>query len=78
MLSNVWLHVGDDLVRADIVSGRGAGLQLEGVTIYEREGGDAAAGDRRRARRSRRPAAGGSRMCAVYDTGMNLVIASRR
>ena len=39
VLSNVWLRTGDDLVRARIVTGRGADLQLQGVTIYDRSGG---------------------------------------
>jgi lipopolysaccharide export system permease protein len=39
VLSNVWLKAGNDLVHADIASGRGSGLQLQGVTIYDRQGG---------------------------------------
>ena len=38
LLSNVWLVVGDDFVRARLVSGHGAGLSLRNVTIYERAG----------------------------------------
>jgi len=38
LLSNVWLRTGDDFVRARLVSGRGAGLTLRNVTIYERNG----------------------------------------
>jgi lipopolysaccharide export system permease protein len=37
--SNVWLLNGDDLVRAGIVTGRGNGLKLQDVTIYDRTGG---------------------------------------
>ena len=37
--SNVWVKAGDDLVRAEIVSGRGRTLQLQGVTLYDRSGG---------------------------------------
>lgn len=37
--SNVWVKAGDDLVHADLASGRGRGLQLQGVTIYDRQGG---------------------------------------
>ncbi len=39
VLSDVWVKAGDDLVHADIASGRGRGLQLQGVTIYDRRGG---------------------------------------
>jgi lipopolysaccharide export system permease protein len=39
VLSNVWLLDGDDLVRAGIVSGRGAGMILHRVTLYDRTGG---------------------------------------
>ena len=39
MQSNVWVKAGDDLVRADLVSGRGQALQLQGVTLYDRSGG---------------------------------------
>ena len=38
VLSNVWLKVGDDFVRARLASGHGAGLTLRNVTIYERTG----------------------------------------
>ncbi len=38
LLSNVWLTVGNDFVRARLVSGRGAGLSLRNVTIFERTG----------------------------------------
>lgn len=39
VLSNVWVKAGDDLVHAGIASGRGRALQLQRVTIYERQGG---------------------------------------
>jgi len=39
MLSNVWLLQGDDLLRAGIVSGRGAAMTLHGISIYDRTGG---------------------------------------
>jgi lipopolysaccharide export system permease protein len=42
ILSNVWVRDGDDLIRAKHVGGRGAGTHLEGVTIYQREGGSLA------------------------------------
>ena len=39
VVSNVWVQMGDDLVRARLASGRGAALELEGVTIFDRRGG---------------------------------------
>jgi lipopolysaccharide export system permease protein len=39
VLSNVWVKAGDDLVHADIASGRGRALQLQRVKIYDRQGG---------------------------------------
>ena len=39
VISNIWVKAGDDLVHADIASGRGRSLQLQGVTIYQRSGG---------------------------------------
>jgi len=37
--SNVWVRAGDDLIHANVVSGRGAQTVLQGVTIYNRNGG---------------------------------------
>jgi len=72
VLSNVWARDGQELVHARLVIGRGANVRLEGVTIYQREGG-AIAGliDARLARQ--RP--GGWRLFDVrtYDTDMNVV-----
>jgi lipopolysaccharide export system permease protein len=39
VLGNVWLLQGDDLVRAGIVTGRGSGMVLHQVSIYDRTGG---------------------------------------
>ena len=39
VLGNVWLLQGDDLVRAGIVTGRGSGMVLHLVSIYDRTGG---------------------------------------
>jgi lipopolysaccharide export system permease protein len=39
MVSNVWLLQGDDLIRAGIASGRGRGMKLHRVSIYDRTGG---------------------------------------
>lgn len=39
ILSNVWIRDGDDIVRAKIVVGRADQTRLQGVTIFEREGG---------------------------------------
>ena len=38
--SNVWVRDGDDLMSADGVHGKGASVRLEGVTIYDRTGGN--------------------------------------
>lgn len=38
ILSNVWVTAGDDLVRARIVTGRGQGVRLQNVTLYDRQG----------------------------------------
>jgi lipopolysaccharide export system permease protein len=37
ILSNVWVTAGDDLVRARIVTGRGGGVRIEGLTLYQRQ-----------------------------------------
>ena len=39
LLSNVWVLVGDDLVRARQVVGQGQALRATGLTIYDRQGG---------------------------------------
>jgi len=39
ILSNVWLLQGDDLIRAQIVSGHLPNLNVQGVSIYDRTGG---------------------------------------
>jgi lipopolysaccharide export system permease protein len=39
VFSNVWLLQADDLVRAGIVTGRGPGMTLHQVSIYDRGGG---------------------------------------
>lgn len=39
ILSNVWVLSGDNLVRAGVVTGRGAAMRAGRVTIYERSGG---------------------------------------
>jgi lipopolysaccharide export system permease protein len=39
ILSNVWVLVGDDLVRAGIVAGRGPRMTLHRVSLYDRTGG---------------------------------------
>jgi lipopolysaccharide export system permease protein len=38
--SNVWVHDGDDIIHADSVAGKGAGVRLTGVTVYDRDGGE--------------------------------------
>ncbi|MDB5688867.1 MAG: permease YjgP/YjgQ family protein [Sphingomonas bacterium] len=37
--SNVWVRDGDDLIHVDQASGRGAGVRLSNVTVYDRSGG---------------------------------------
>lgn len=39
VLTNIWARQGDDLIHADVVSGRGSGTRLQEVTIYDRNGG---------------------------------------
>ena len=39
VIGNAWLLKGDDLVRAGIVSGHGALMRLDQVSIYDRSGG---------------------------------------
>ena len=72
ILSNVWLLQGGDLVRAGIVSGRGAGMVLHRVTVYDRAGGVL-----QRVINAERatPAAGGwlLQQVQVYDANMNVV-----
>src|SRR4030095_15798950 len=72
VLGNVWVKAGNDLVHANIVSGRGPTLQLQGVTIYDRQGGALnRVIDAERAVQM----GGGWRLENVrtYDTGMNMV-----
>ena len=38
--NNIWVRDGDDIVHADMVIGRGAGVRLTGVTVYDRDGGE--------------------------------------
>ena len=72
ILSNVWVKVGDDLVRARHVGGRGPALHLENVTIYDRSGGEL----QRVVKVDRATQAGGGWRfdnVTTYDTGMNVV-----
>jgi lipopolysaccharide export system permease protein len=39
ILSNVWILSGDDLVQAGLVSGRGSGMKVQRLTIYDRTAG---------------------------------------
>jgi lipopolysaccharide export system permease protein len=72
VLTNVWARDDDQLIHARHVGGRGSGVHLEGVTIYERENGvlmrmiDAARADQR-------PGGWRLRDVSVYDAEMNLV-----
>lgn len=38
--SNIWVRAGDDLIHADTVNGSGERTQLQGVTLYDRTGGE--------------------------------------
>lgn len=72
VLSNVWLLVGDDLVRARHVGGSGANVHMERLTIYQRQGGELQRIiDARRAD----PVPGAWRLqdVRIYDPQMNLV-----
>ncbi|HEU4705325.1 MAG TPA: LPS export ABC transporter permease LptG [Sphingomicrobium sp.] len=77
LLSNVWVLVGDDLVRARQVVGQGPRLRATGLSIYDREGGtlhrviDAARA---------RPEGGAWLLEDVrtYDAAMNLVRGGER
>lgn len=39
MQTNIWVRDGDRLIHADIVTGRGAAMVLQGVTVFNRMGG---------------------------------------
>ena len=73
ILSNVWIRDGDNIVRARIVTGRGARTELHDVSIYGREHGALASvtdGDRAV------QVPGGWRLDKVrtYDARMNIVM----
>jgi lipopolysaccharide export system permease protein len=38
--TNVWVHDGDDIIHAAQVIGKGTGVHLTGVTVYDRDGGE--------------------------------------
>lgn len=73
ILSNVWVVAGDDLVQAKIVTGRGNGVRLQNLRIYERD-------DITIARvidaRSARPWGTGWLLAdvSIYDSAMNAVL----
>ena len=72
LLSNVWVLVGDDLVRARQVVGQHQALRATGLTIYDREGGTLRRViDAERAR----PEGNAWRLdnARIYDATMNLV-----
>jgi lipopolysaccharide export system permease protein len=72
VLSNVWVKSGNDLAHAKLVSGRGRSLQLQDVTLYEREGGEL-----QRVVKAERAVQSGTawrlEKVRTYDTGMNMV-----
>lgn len=72
VLSNVWVKADHDLVHAGIASGRGPGLQLEDVTIYQRTNGVL----ERVVKAERAVQSGGAwllEQVRTYDSGMNIV-----
>ena len=72
LLSNVWLRVGDNYVRARLVSGRGPTLALSDVTMFERSDETL-----QRVTKVKRATQDGSRWrfenVITYDAGMNVV-----
>ena len=72
VLTNVWARDGDRLVHVDLVAGRGDQARLEGVTIYQRDGGTIGAMTDARIARQR---PGGWRLfdVSMYDTNQNVV-----
>jgi lipopolysaccharide export system permease protein len=74
VIGNVWLLSGDDLVRANIVSGSGPRMVARGVTIYDR-GGGVLQRVIRAARAVPTPASRAWRLNDVrtYDANMNVV-----
>ncbi len=74
LLSNVWVLSGDHLVRVGVVAGRGAAMQAERVTIYEREGGIV---QRIVKAQQARPLPGGRSWrlggVTIFDANMNMV-----
>ncbi len=72
VLSNVWLLVGDDLVRARRVGGKGEQTHLERLTIYQRERG-ALSRIIDSARATQAEGAWRLERVRIYDPAMNLV-----
>ncbi len=73
ILSNVWVSEGDDIVRAGIVAGHGAGTHLHDVTIYERDGG-ALARVKDAERAVQVPGGWQLHNVRIYDARMNMVM----
>ncbi|WP_118858505.1 LPS export ABC transporter permease LptG [Sphingomonas mesophila] len=70
--SNVWVRSGDDFARAKLVVGRGANVQLRGVTLYQREN-DALARIVEAERGVRSGAGWRLEDVRIYDSNMNVV-----
>ncbi|GLR47186.1 LPS export ABC transporter permease LptG [Sphingomonas astaxanthinifaciens] len=73
IVSNVWVTAGDDLVQAKLVTGRGNGVQIRGLRMFERESNTIRRiVDAERAR----PYEGGWILenVSIYDSGMNMVL----
>ena len=73
IMSNVWVTAGDDLVRTRIVTGRGEGVRLQNVTIYDRQ---AITIDRVIEAARARPQGNGWLLedVRIYDRAMNMVL----
>ncbi|GAA3996141.1 LPS export ABC transporter permease LptG [Sphingomonas humi] len=73
ILSNVWVVSGDDLVQARIVTGRGTGVRLQGVRLFERQNITI---NRIIDAKSARPVNGGWQLqdASVYDSAMSAVL----
>jgi lipopolysaccharide export system permease protein len=76
ILSNVWVTAGDDLVQARIVTGRGDGVRIQGLRLFERR--DITITRIVDAERAR-PFAGAWMLenVSIYDAGMNMVLKER-
>jgi lipopolysaccharide export system permease protein len=68
----VWVTNGDDMVRADLVIGRGAATRLQGVRLYDRQG-NSIARIIKAERAVQVPGAWQLQNVTVYDSGQNMI-----